>query len=471
MVPTQSLCVGMLLALSLLAGAAHAGPCDLLGGDGDGDGICDDGSNSGVVGDLPCSCPPGAPPACVTGCDDNCPWRVNPEQLDGGRVGDPDLPDGIGDACQCLDVSDDGSGNALDSALYARATAALPPALAAPQKCVGPGAGACDASDVAVLRAALAAAAPAPGGVCLAAGDCTASVDCPAGISCDFAAERCEKNDGQACVQNGECLGNGCCGRVCTDLATSTANCGSCGFGCTNAHGTTSCAAGVCAPVCSALWGDCDGHPEDGCDTSLETLSNCGACGVDCVGIPNAAETCTGGSCGILYCNSGWGDCNGELADGCEISLNTCGVSGCCASSDLGSVSGDAAGCNSSGGGSARGETCFTATFREDDTGCAPTAGMLELSVPADVNYNLYLTVPPGVTCQRWSGGAWFPGCTGVNGSGLTDRVRFANAESCTPPGPGDAVDQTFSVTAEIRYSSGGACGDWQLTPSSGSGC
>jgi hypothetical protein len=104
-------------------------------------------------------------------------------------VADPDLPDGIGDACQCHDVSDDGRGNVLDSVLSARATASLLPDLAAPGKCSGPGPAACDAGDVASLRTALATPAPPPVASCLASGACTASADCPAGVSCDLAAQ------------------------------------------------------------------------------------------------------------------------------------------------------------------------------------------------------------------------------------------------------------------------------------------
>lgn len=388
-------------------------------------------------------------------------------------MGDPDLPDGIGDACQCHDASDDGRGNVLDSVLYARAAASLLPDLAAPGKCRGPGPAACDAGDVASLRAALATPAAPPVATCLASGACTASADCPAGIACDLAEELCAKNAGQACVQNDQCLSNGCCADVCADLETDVANCGACGFGCTNAHGTTSCLASECAPVCTGLWGDCDGHPEDGCDTSLETPSHCGACGVHCGPIPHAAETCAGGTCGISYCHGGWANCNAELGDGCEISLNSCGSAACCTSSALGSVAGDGPGCSAFASQSDRGETCFTAAFREDDSGCAPVAGLIELVAPADVNYNLYLTVPAGVTCQRWTGSFWTASasCASTNGMGIADKVRFVNAESCTPPGPGDLVDQTVSVSVEIRFNNGYGCGNWTLTASGGSGC
>jgi hypothetical protein len=63
-----------LLVLLWAAGSAQAGPCDLLGGDGDGDGICDDGSGSRGR-DLVCSYTWRAA-TCVEACDDNCPWEA-----------------------------------------------------------------------------------------------------------------------------------------------------------------------------------------------------------------------------------------------------------------------------------------------------------------------------------------------------------------------------------------------------------
>jgi len=106
------------------------------------------------------------------------------------------------------------------------------------------------------------------------------------------------------------------------NLNTSVNNCGSCGNQCTNAHGSATCTSGVCTPTCNPLWGDCDGDPDDGCETPLNTLTDCGSCGTGC-SLPNANESCTTGTCVIASCNSGYADCNSTAADGCEINTNT----------------------------------------------------------------------------------------------------------------------------------------------------
>lgn len=89
--------------------------------------------------------------------------------------------------------------------------------------------------------------------------------------------------------------GNGCE----VNLRTNTTHCGACGTSCVNAHGTTSCAASVCAPSCSTGWGDCDTSRPNGCETALNTTSNCGTCGRTCAGATGGTPICSAGLCSV----------------------------------------------------------------------------------------------------------------------------------------------------------------------------
>src|SRR5262249_52498674 len=74
---------------------------------------------------------------------------------------------------------------------------------------------------------------------------------------------------------------------------------------------------------CQGGRGNCNGNPNDGCEVQLlNDPNNCNACGNVC-NLPNANEMCTMGSCFIGSCNTGFADCNGMPADGCEASLQT----------------------------------------------------------------------------------------------------------------------------------------------------
>jgi hypothetical protein len=97
-------------------------------------------------------------------------------------------------------------------------------------------------------------------------------------------------------------------------------NCGACGAWCAGYNVVPTCAAGQCQLVCVAGYGDCNGDPTDGCETPLNTTYACGACGKSC-SPANAVGQCTGGVCGVLTCNGGFGDCNANPADGCEVNL------------------------------------------------------------------------------------------------------------------------------------------------------
>ncbi len=428
-----------------------AGACQLLGGDADGDGICDDGSNSLVVGDFPCSCPPGSPPACLSGCDDNCPWTFNPDQVDVGRVGDPDVPDGIGDACQCYDVADDGRGDLLDATWLRRVLEPLPPALPAPEKCPGAGPASCDAGDWWVLRETLAALAPAAPNVCMAAGACTASAHCPSGTAC--AGEQCVKSPGQACVQGTQCLGGGCCSALCRDLTTDAANCGGCGVTCQNPNGTTACATGQCAPSCNSTWGSCDGDPINGCEQPLTTLAHCGACNSVC-NFPNAFQSCATGSCELTGCRPGWSNCDSSVGTGCEVghwtTVEACGVIASVGTYDGDSSCGFICPSNLSwdlfATRSGTTSAWFKARMNEDSSCSAQLAHRIDLDVPPGIDYDLYLWRDCGAPAGGSNGGRL----------GAAEQVFVLQSDN-------SAIEDDFDYWIEVRYFAGASCASWQL--------
>ena len=51
--------------------------------------------------------------------------------------------------------------------------------------------------------------------------------------------------------------------------------------------------------------------------------NNCGSCGHQC-DLAHATALCLNGSCVIASCNIGYSDCNGHAEDGCETSGSTC---------------------------------------------------------------------------------------------------------------------------------------------------
>lgn len=186
-------------------------------------------------------------------------------------------------------------------------------------------------------------------------GTCT-SVACPDGLAdCNQQeSDRCETNlnsvescrtCGKACSSsNGKpaCTVDGCAiscddgygdcdGDVdtgCeTELTSALEHCGRCGDACENEHGTTRCSEGACAPRCAQGFDDCDGDPNNGCETDLSSSpTDCGGCGLACEPA-HATGVCEEGIC-TPTCKDGFADCNGDPADGCEADLGdpeTCG--------------------------------------------------------------------------------------------------------------------------------------------------
>ncbi|PKN49876.1 MAG: hypothetical protein CVU63_00915, partial [Deltaproteobacteria bacterium HGW-Deltaproteobacteria-20] len=112
-------------------------------------------------------------------------------------------------------------------------------------------------------------------------------------------------------------------------------NCGECLKACTvTPPGDPTCASGVCrTDVCPPGTADCDSNSQD-CETDVTTPSNCGSCGLICSGPNVATWACNdvggAGTCQVVTCNSGWGNCDGEHTNGCErdlrISVAHCGA-------------------------------------------------------------------------------------------------------------------------------------------------
>ena len=114
------------------------------------------------------------------------------------------------------------------------------------------------------------------------------------------------------------------CGADCVNVQTDSRNCGACGSVCPSLpNAAATCFKGLCTFTCSSGWGDCDQNSWNGCEVNLLTdSSNCGKCGFVCPSLPHAAATCFKGRCSFI-CLSGWGDCDQDSWNGCEANLLT----------------------------------------------------------------------------------------------------------------------------------------------------
>ncbi len=139
--------------------------------------------------------------------------------------------------------------------------------------------------------------------------------DSACGITCDASFADCDGEPGNGCEK---------------DVSVDIKNCGGCGKLCTPSAGKTAwCRKGECGETtCAAGRGDCNGDPDDdaahgGCETDFESDPlNCGACGTKC-GISGGVAQCAAGQCTVKSCTTGLADCTGGYKDGCETNVTT----------------------------------------------------------------------------------------------------------------------------------------------------
>lgn len=117
-----------------------------------------------------------------------------------------------------------------------------------------------------------------------------------------------------------------------TNIGTDPGHCGGCGTQCNTTNGLPSCTAGKRGiATCTGSFGNCDGNVGNGCETDKNTaVAHCGACAGACA-LANANPACSGGSCQIASCKGSWANCDGKVASGCETNTanNTSHCGGC----------------------------------------------------------------------------------------------------------------------------------------------
>ncbi len=118
-----------------------------------------------------------------------------------------------------------------------------------------------------------------------------------------------------------------CCNGSCELVGYNPAHCAACGDDCNDGRlgdvSTVGCNDHVCTFSCALDWGDCNGDLSDGCETNLlSDETHCGVCNNNC-----GALSCEGGVC---TCEENTADCNAYAGDGCEADLTSLATCGAC---------------------------------------------------------------------------------------------------------------------------------------------
>lgn len=342
---------------------------------------------------------------------------------------------------------------------------------------------------------------PAPGdAACMSNSDCLAGYSCCGGLCkslssdpshCGSCGNVCPTALGAAtCVAGkcgyascpagrGDCDGSMTCSTVLTD---NVSHCGACGNACTVANGTPQCSASTCGvSSCSAGFGDCNTTYSDGCEQPLNTVSHCGACGVACARA-NATTDCSSGTCALAACNAGYGNCDGNAANGCERSLaadvNNCGACAKVCTTTNGTPSCAAGACQATcnngysncDGNPASCEVNHNSNFNT----CATAQALLDAGGSPDLCSitTTESTVATGNTSEGFYK-VHMVQCGGVCGTGNQNRVRFTlvnpagaaydlrvwEASTCGGGPDGSSSSGTLGGTETVTFANYAGCG------------
>ena len=239
-----------------------------------------------------------------------------------------------------------------------------------------------------------------------------------------------------------------------TNTHSNLANCGACNQTCslpnTTAH---DCVNGNCTVVtCSAGYDNCDANHSNGCEANLNTnSSHCGACNNNCLALPHVTgASCTAAACQISTCDTGFCDLDGQTYNGCEFNLAS--DPPCANYTHIGSVSGDDV--------SATlhyadvGEKWFRVQLTEDVTSgtCIYLSATVVLQPALGTDYDLY------VYCDGCQALAGYSNLSGSN----YDTVQVRWDEECSA-GFDDGSDATGYFFIFVKYYSDSRCEDYQL--------
>ncbi|MFO7567494.1 MAG: choice-of-anchor L domain-containing protein [Enhygromyxa sp.] len=151
---------------------------------------------------------------------------------------------------------------------------------------------------------------------------CVMDAHCPLGSICDAGDCVPGCTDQQPCQD-----GFSCCGGDCKDLTNDPEYCGSCDNSCPDfPNAEDMCVGGMCTPgACEGLWNDCDGDPNNGCETQAQCACVPGE-EISCyTGFPANTEGVGVCKAGTRTCNAmgtGYGACVGQVIPGSEICNN-----------------------------------------------------------------------------------------------------------------------------------------------------